>query len=217
MLKKQTPAINGFFKMAAAALLVLLAASSSYAEMANLKDKTVNNPSPAQTKDEESSNGLKAFIGVSGGNVLVADDGAIFANLRIGLDFNPLFATGVWVSRLLSDVRNYNVPQKQMIKYMSVGGFVELFPVRIDDFSISVPIQVGGGALYVMEPDDEAFESEDYFFTADMAVHFNYRVTKMLEISIGGGYRMFSGIETNNLENLDFCTPFGELRFTVRE
>ena len=69
----------------------------------------------------------------------------------------------------------------------------------------------------VKNPDDEAFESEDYFFTADMAVHFNYRVTKMLEISIGGGYRMFSGIETNGLENLDFCTPFGELRFTIRE
>ena len=169
------------------------------------------------TPEEKTDGGLKAFIGVSGGNVLVADDGAIFANLRIGLDINPLFSTGVWVSRLLSDVRNYNVAEKQMIKYMSVGGFVELFPVRINDFSISVPIQVGAGALYVMEPDDEAFESEDYFFTADMAVHFNYRVTKMLEVSIGGGYRMFSGIETNNLENLDFCTPFGELRFTIRE
>jgi hypothetical protein len=147
----------------------------------------------------------------------VADDGAIFANLRIGLDINPLFSSGVWVSRLLSDVRNYNVKEKQMIKYMSFGGFVELFPLRFDKFSVSVPIQIGGGALYVMEPEDESFESEDYFFTADMAAHFNYRVTKMLEISIGGGYRMFTGIETNNLENLDFCTPFAELRFTIRE
>lgn len=169
------------------------------------------------TPEEKSDDGLKAFIGVSGGNVLVADDGAIFANLRIGLDINPLFSTGVWVSRLLSDVRNYNVKEKQMIKYMSFGGFVELFPLRFDKFSVSVPIQIGGGALYVMEPEDESFESEDYFFTADMAAHFNYRVTKMLEISIGGGYRMFTGIETNNLENLDFCTPFAELRFTIRE
>ena len=169
------------------------------------------------TPEEKSDDGLKAFIGISGGNVLVADDGAIFANLRIGLDINPLVATGVWVSRVLSDVRNYNVPEKQMIKYMSFGGFVELFPLRLGDFAISVPIEVGGGALYVMEPDDEAFESEDYFFTADMAVHFNYRITKMLEVSIGGGYRMFNGIETNGLENLDFCTPFGELRFTIRE
>ena len=169
------------------------------------------------TPEEKSDDGLKAFIGVSGGNVLVADDGAIFANLRIGLDINPLFSTGVWVSRLLSDVRNYNVKEKQMIKYMSFGGFVELFPLRFDKFSVSAPIQIGGGALYVMEPEDESFESEDYFFTADMAAHFNYRVTKMLEISIGGGYRMFTGIETNNLENLDFCTPFAELRFTIRE
>jgi len=169
------------------------------------------------TPEEKSDDGLKAFIGVSGGNVLVADDGAIFANLRIGLDINPLFSSGVWVSRLLSDVRNYNVKEKQMIKYMSFGGFMELFPLRFDKFSVSVPIQIGGGALYVMEPEDESFESEDYFFTADMAAHFNYRVTKMLEISIGGGYRMFTGIETNNLENLDFCTPFAELRFTIRE
>ena len=129
----------------------------------------------------------------------------------------PQISTGVWVSRLLSDVRNYNVAEKQMIKYMSFGGFVELFPLRLGNFAISVPIEVGGGALYVMEPEDEAFESEDYFFTADMAVHFNYRVTRMLEVSIGGGYRMFNGIETNGLENLDFCTPFGELRFTIRE
>ena len=169
------------------------------------------------TPEEKSDDGLKAFIGISGGNVLIADDGAIFANIRIGLDFNPLLSSGVWVSRILSDVRNYNVKEKQMIKYMSFGGFVELFPVRIDKFSISIPIQIGGGALYVMEPEDESFESEDYFFTADMAAHFNYRITKMLEVSIGGGYRMFTGIETNNLENLDLCTPFGELRFTIRE
>ena len=167
--------------------------------------------------EEKNNDGLKAFIGVSGGNALVTDDGAIFANIRIGLDIMPQFSTGVWVSRLLSDVRNYNVPEKQMIKYMSFGGFVELFPLRLGDFAISVPIEIGGGALYVMEPEDEAFESEDYFFTADMAVHFNYRVTRMLEVSIGGGYRMFNGIETNGLENLDFCTPFGELRFTIRE
>ena len=190
-------------------ILMLLVALAAFA---NAELRSAN-----FTPEEKSDDGLKAFIGVSGGNVLVADDGAIFANLRIGLDFNPLISGGVWVSRVLSDVRNYNVEEKQMIKYMSFGGFVELFPLRLGDFAISVPVEIGGGALYVMEPDDEAFESEDYFFTADMAVHFNYRVTKMLEVSIGGGYRMFSGIETNNLENLDFCTPFGELRFTIRE
>ena len=189
-------------------LMILVA----FAALANAELRSAN-----FTPEEKSNDGLKAFIGVSGGNVLVADDGAIFANIRIGLDILPQISTGVWVSRLLSDVRNYNVAEKQMIKYMSFGGFVELFPLRLGNFAISVPIEVGGGALYVMEPEDEAFESEDYFFTADMAVHFNYRVTRMLEVSIGGGYRMFSGIETNGLENLDFCTPFGELRFTIRE
>ena len=189
-------------------LMILVA----FAALANAELRSAN-----FTPEEKSNDGLKAFIGVSGGNVLVADDGAIFANIRIGLDILPQLSTGVWVSRLLSDVRNYNVAEKQMIKYMSFGGFVELFPLRLGNFAISVPIEVGGGALYVMEPDDEAFESEDYFFTADMAVHFNYRVTRMLEVSIGGGYRMFNGIETNGLENLDFCTPFGELRFTIRE
>ena len=189
-------------------LMILVA----FAALANAELRSAN-----FTPEEKSNDGLKAFIGVSGGNALVTDDGAIFANIRIGLDIMPQFSTGVWVSRLLSDVRNYNVAEKQMIKYMSFGGFVELFPFRLGNFAISVPIEVGGGALYVMEPEDEAFESEDYFFTADMAVHFNYRVTRMLEVSIGGGYRMFNGIETNGLENLDFCTPFGELRFTIRE
>ena len=190
--------------------LILALSGTSFAELAGMGD--TNTPT-----EEKSEGGIKALIGIGGGNVLLADDGAIFANLRIGLDLSPLFATGVWASRLLSDVRNHNVKEKQMIKYMSFGGFVELFPLRFDEFSVSIPIAVGGGALYVMEPEDEAFESEDYFFTADMSVHFNYRITKMLEISIGGGYRMFTGIEENNLENLDFCTPFGELRFTVRE
>lgn len=197
-------------KAIAVCLLVFACAGSSFAELAGMAD------SDAAT-EEKSEGGLKALIGVSGGNVLVADDGAIFANLRIGLDIVPMFSTGMWVDRLLSDVRNHNVKVKQMIKYMSFGGFVELFPIRIDKFSVSLPINVGGGALYVMEPEDEAFESEDYFFTADASVHFNYRITKMLEISIGGGYRLFAGIETNNLENSDLSSPFGELRFTVRE
>ena len=197
-------------KVFAACLLVLACASSSFAELAGMGD------SDAATK-EKSEGGLKALIGISGGNVLVADDGAIFANLRIGLDIVPMISTGMWVDRLLSDVRNHNVKQKQMIKYMAFGGFVELFPLRFDKIAISVPINVGGGALYVMEPEDEAFESEDYFFTADASIHFNYRLTKMLEISIGGGYRFFAGIETNNLENSDLSSPFGELRFTVRE
>jgi hypothetical protein len=96
------------------------------------------------TPEEKSNDGLKAFIGVSGGNVLVADDGAIFANIRIGLDILPQISTGVWVSRLLSDVRNYNVAEKQMIKYMSFGGFVELF--RSDSATLRFPCRLKSAA-----------------------------------------------------------------------
>ena len=197
-------------KFAIAATLMLCAATSSFAELAGMGDNNT-------AKSEETSGGIRALIGISGGNSMITDDGTIFMNLRIGIDFLPLLSGGMWVSSIMSDVKNHNVKQQQMINYKAFGGFVELFPLRIDKFALSVPIQVGGGAVSALEPDDEAYESEDYFFIADMAVHFNYRITKMLEVSIGGGYRMFAGIEENNLENLDFCTPFGELRFTVRE
>ena len=197
-------------KFAIAATLMLFAATSSFAELAGMGDNNT-------AKSEETSGGIRALIGISGGNSMITDDGTIFMNLRIGIDFLPLLSGGMWVSSIMSDVKNHNVKQQQMINYKAFGGFVEIFPLRIDKFSLSVPIQVGGGAVSALEPDDEAYESEDYFFIADMAVHFNYRITKMLEVSIGGGYRMFAGIEENNLENLDFCTPFGELRFTVRE
>lgn len=196
-----------FKKILTAGLVLLSLATTANAELQSVK----------YTPDEEKNEGWSALIGIGGGNSLVADDGAIFANLRIGIQWNPLLASGVFANFLISDVRNYNVPQKQMVDYNSFGAFVELFPVRIDAFSISVPIKVGGGAINIIENGDENFSSEDYFFVADMAAHFNYRVTKMLEVSVGGGYRMFSGIEENGLENLDFCTPFGEIRFTIKE
>ncbi|WP_298772290.1 hypothetical protein [uncultured Fibrobacter sp.] len=169
------------------------------------------------TPEEEKNDGIKALVGIGGGNSMIADDGTIFMSLRIGIDLNPLLSTGMWYVSTISDVRNYNVPQKQLVNYNSFGAFVELFPIRISDFAISVPVRIGGGAINTLENGDEGFQSEDYVFIADMAVHFNYRITKMLEVSIGGGYRMFAGVEENNLENLDFCTPFGELRFTIRE
>lgn len=169
------------------------------------------------TPEEEKNDGIKALVGIGGGNSMIADDGTIFMSLRIGIDLNPLLSTGMWYVSTISDVRNYNVPQKQLVNYNSFGAFVELIPIRISDFAISVPVRIGGGAINTLENGDEGFQSEDYVFIADMAVHFNYRITKMLEVSIGGGYRMFAGVEENNLENLDFCTPFGELRFTIRE
>lgn len=196
-----------FKKFLTAGIMFFAFATTANAELQSVKF----------TPEEEKSEGWTALLGVGGGNALVADDGAIFVNLRIGIQWNPLLASGVFANFLVSDVRNYNVPQKQMIDYNSFGAFVELFPLRFDKFSISVPLNVGGGAINIIENGDNNFSSEDYFFVADMSVHFNYRITKMLEVSIGGGYRMFAGIEENGLENLDLCTPFGELRFTIKE
>lgn len=190
--------------------LVLALSSLSFAKLAGMDDRKVS-------ENEGSDDGIKALVGIGGGNSMITDDGTIFMALRIGVDFNPLLSTGIWYVSTISDVRNYNVSQKQLVNYNSFGAFVELFPVRIDDFALSVPVRIGGGAINTLENGDEGFQSEDYVFIADMAVHFNYRITKMLEVSIGGGYRMFAGVEENNLENLDFCTPFGELRFTIRE
>ena len=198
-------------KFALALALVLSLSGTSFAELAGMGDS--NAPT-----EEKSERGIKALIGISGGNSMITDDGTIFMALRIGLDFGKLLSAGMWYVSTISDVRNYNVPQKQLVNYNSFGAFVELFPLRFNEqMSVSVPIRVGGGAVNALENGDEGFESEDYFFVADMAAHFNYRITKMLEVSIGGGYRMFAGIEENNLENMDFCTPFGELRFTIRE
>lgn len=195
------------FKKLLMALGCTLLATSAMAEL----------QSAQFTPEEKSDDGIKAILGGGGGSSLLAEDGAIFASLRIGLELNSFLTTGAFASFLISDVRNYNVPFKQMVDYNAFGGFVEFTPLRIGKFSLSVPVEIGGGAVAAMENGDEAFESSDYFFMADAALHFNYRVTKMLEVSVGGGYRIFADIEENNLENSDFNTPFCELRFTIKE
>ena len=174
-------------KFAFALALVLSLSGTSFAELAGMGDS--NAPT-----EEKSERGIKALIGIGGGNSMITDDGTIFMALRIGLDFGKLLSAGMWYVSTISDVRNYNVPQKQLVNYNSFGAFVELFPLHFNEqMSLSVPIRVGGGAVNALENGE------------------------MLEVSIGGGYRMFAGIEENNLENMDFCTPFGELRFTIRE
>ena len=193
----------------AAILLVFAMAGSSFAELAGMNDN--------DAAEKSGSAAMTALVGLGGGNALIADDGVIFMTMRIGVDVMQLFSTGAWFTTTIEDVRNYNVDHKQMVNYNAFGAFVELFPLRFDKFAISVPIKIGGGAVNAMDKGDEAFESEEYFFTADMAAHFNYRLTKMLEVSVGGGYRMFAGIDKNNLDNMDFNTPFGELRFTIKE
>lgn len=196
-----------FFSIAAIALAF---ATSANAELANMRDQEVKTTEANQSH-------WSGLIGISGGNSLIARDGTIFMSVRIGVQWNEFIANGAWTTFLLSDVKNPNVRGQEFINYNAFGVFAELFPLRLNAFSISVPIQIGGGVVNVIEQGDETFSPEEYFFTGDMALHFNYRVTKMLEVSIGGGYRMFAGIDKNNLDDMDFCTPFGELRFTFKE
>ncbi|MCQ2089604.1 MAG: hypothetical protein MJY93_05090 [Fibrobacter sp.] len=194
-------------KFITAALVILACATSSFAELRSMQF----------TPEESANDSWKAYLGFSGGNSMIADDGTIFAGLRIGIDWNSLIGTGLWGNVIISDVRNYNVKQKQMLDYKAFGVQGEITPYRHGIFSVSVPVNVGFGVVNTMNQGDEAFSPEDYFFVADASVHFGARLTKALEVSIGGGYRIFAGIEENNLENSDFNTLFGELRFTIKE
>ena len=167
---------------------------------------------------EESTSNWSALIGVSGGNSLIARDGTIFMNIRIGIALNPYISLGAYTSSILSNVQNPKVHHSQMIDYHAFGVFVEPTVFRNGIFSISLPVSIGGGEVDFMDKGDEdGFKADDGFFTADFSAQFNFRITKLLEVSIGGGYRLFAGIEANNLQNKDFRTPFGELRFTFKE
>ena len=167
---------------------------------------------------EETPSNWSALIGVSGGNSLLARDGTIFMNIRIGIALNPYISFGAYSSSILSNVQNPKVHHSQMIDYHAFGAFVETTVFRNGIFSISLPISIGGGEVDFMDKGDEdGFKADDGFFTADFSAQFNFRITKLLEVSIGGGYRLFAGIEANNLQTKDFRTPFGELRFTFKE
>ena len=167
---------------------------------------------------EEASSDWSALLSVGGGNSLIARDGTIFMNLRIGVALNPYISLGGYFSTILSDVRNPKIRHPQMLDYHSYGIFAEPVVYRNGLFSISLPVSLGGGSVNFMNKGDEdGYKSEDAFFTSDFSAHFNFRVTKVLEVSVGGGYRLFAGIEENSLKNKDFRTPFGELRFTFKE
>lgn len=194
-------------KVITAALLVFACATSSFAELRSVQF----------TPEEKSNEGLKAYIGFGGGNSMIIDDGTIFMNLRIGIEFNSFIAAGAWFSTILSDVRNYSAPVPEMVDYNAFGLQAEVTPFRHNFFSISIPVNIGGGAVNLLRKGDEAFSSEDYFFVVDASAQFNFKVTKRLELSVGGGYRLFAGVEASNLKSGDFNTPFGEVRFTFKE
>ena len=196
-------------KFLATLLMAMALAVSSHAKLQGSDD--------LQPKEEAKSS-WSALLGVSGGNSLIARDGTIFMNIRIGIALNPYISFGAYSSSILSNVKNPHVHHSQMIDYHAFGVFAEPVVYRNGLFSISIPVSIGGGEVDFMDKGDEdGFKAEDGFFTADFSAQFNFRVTKLLEVSIGGGYRLFAGIEANNLENKDFRTPFGELRFTFKE
>ena len=196
-------------KIFASILMAMALAVNSHAKLQGSDD--------FQPKEEAKSS-WSALLGVSGGNSLIARDGTIFMNLRVGVVLNPHISLGAYFSTILSDVKNPKVRHPQMLDYHSYGIFAEPVVFRNGLFSISLPISIGGGSVNFMNKGDEdGFKSDDAFFTSDFSAQFNFRVTKLLEVSIGGGYRLFAGIEENNLKNKDFRTPFGELRFTFKE
>ena len=196
-------------KLLTSLLMALTLAVSSHAELQGSKDYE---PSKVATSD------WSALLGVSGGNSLIARDGTIFMNLRVGVVLNPHISLGAYFSTILSDVKNPKVRHPQMLDYHSYGIFAEPVVVRSGLFSISLPVSIGGGSVnFLNKGDEDGFKSDDAFFTSDFSAQFNFRVTKLLEVSVGGGYRLFAGIEENNLKNKDFRTPFGELRFTFKE
>ncbi|PWJ37459.1 hypothetical protein [Fibrobacter succinogenes] len=196
-------------KLLTSILMALTLAVSSHAELQGSQDYE-----PGQAEKSEWS----ALFGVSGGNSLIARDGTIFMNIRIGIALNPYISFGAYHSSIMSNVKNPKVRHSQMIDYHAFGVFAEPTVYRNGFFSISLPVSIGGGEVDFMDKDDEdGFKAEDGFFTADFSAQFNFRMTKLFEISIGGGYRLFAGIEENNLKNKDFRTPFGELRFTFKE
>lgn len=196
-------------KLLTSLLMALTLAVSSHAELQGSKDYE---PSKVESSD------WSALVGVSGGNSLIARDGTIFMNLRIGIALNPYISFGAYHSSILSNVQNPKVHHSQMIDYHAYGVFAEPVVFRNGIFSISLPVSIGGGEVDFMDKGDEdGFKAEDGFFVADFSAQFNFRVTKLFEVSIGGGYRLFAGIEENNLKNKDFRSPFGELRFTFKE
>ena len=198
-----------FGKFISALALAFAFTSVAHAELAGMNDQPEDSTSKSRS--------WSGLIGVSGGNSLIAGDGTIFMSVRIGVQWNDIIANGAWATFLMEDVANPNVKGQELVNYNAFGIFAEIFPYRNGAFSVSIPLSIGGGVVNVVEKGEEAFSPDDKFFTGEMALHFNYRVTRMLEVSIGGGYRMFAGISENNLDDMDFCTPFGELRFTFKE
>ena len=120
--------IQEFAKLLTSLLMALTLAVSSHAELQGSKDYE-----PGKIE----STGWSALLGVGGGNSLIARDGTIFMNLRIGVVLNPYISLGGYFSTILSDVKNPKIRHPQMLDYHSYGIFAEPVVFRNGIFSIS--------------------------------------------------------------------------------
>lgn len=173
----------------------------------------------AQANESETpSNELKAFIALSGGNSMIARDGTIWISIKGGVQILPRLQTGLYVSTIASDVENpYAKSTLQSIDYNAMGIIAEVLLLEKNHFSLSLPFSFGGGFINILEQNAEHFKAEDGFFIGEAAISFNYQLTKALNVGIGGGYRLFLHIDSNNLDNSDFNSLFGVLSFKWME
>ena len=140
-------------KFLATLLMAMALAVNSHAKLQGSDD--------FKPKEEAPSN-WSALIGVSGGNSLIARDGTIFMNIRIGVALNPYISLGAFSSSILSNVQNPKVHHSQMIDYHAFGAFAEVTVFRNGIFSISLPVNIGGGEVDFMDKGDEdGFKSDD--------------------------------------------------------
>ncbi len=170
------------------------------------------------TETDSTSQPLKAFVGFSGGNSMIARDGTLWMSIKGGVSVHPRIQTGLYASTILSDVKNpYEKGTAQYIDYNALGAFAEFLLFEKDHFSFSIPLSVGGGLINIMEQDVEHSNAEDGFFMGELGISFNYQLTRVLNVSIGGGYRQFLHVDNNKLDNSDFNSLFGELSFRWAE
>jgi len=170
------------------------------------------------TETDSTSQSLKAFIGFSGGNSMIARDGTIWMSIKGGVNVHSRIQTGLYVSTIVSDVKNPNLKTAfQYIDYNALGAFAEFYLLEKNLFSLSIPVSIGGGLINIMEQNVEHSNAEDGFFMGELGISFNFQLTRVLNVSIGGGYRQFLHIDNNNLDNGDFNTLFGELSFRWAE
>lgn len=187
-----------------AVLLSTILAVPSFAAISELED------SQKETKDTSSSD-LKAFISFSGSNILLHKDGSLVFSLRGGITLSEAFRLGIYASTVANDVNAKEDGKNISIDYNALGFLGEWKPVIINKFSISIPASLGAGYVNIQTQGEENSQAKDGFFTADAALHFNYQITPALLVGIGGGYRIFLGINEDGFKNSDFNTPFGEL------